>query len=729
MKDDRPVYYQDVEKCVDSIIQKVGKKIVFGMPLGLGKPNQFANELYRRAKADPSLHLTIMSALALEKPTWSGELERRFMQPFVERVFGDYVDFDYVLDLRKKKLPPNVEVVEFFMKPGGFLNVPHVQQNYINSNYTHACRDIIDNGINVVGQLVSKGEIAGKTMYSLSCNSDTGLDIIPLMRKAEREGQKIAVVGQVNTNLPFMYGDAVVEPELFDVILDGPYNTRLFGAPRMAIADADFMIGMYVSALIKDGGTLQIGIGSLGDAIAYALKHREQDNEIYRQILGDLKISEKFGDIITRIGGTDKFEEGLIGSTEMFVEGYLELVRAGVVKRKTYNNVAIQRLVNDKKIDGTITPKTLEALLETGAIQPRLTQKDFDFLCEYGIFKDGLALEDGHIRCGDRAFAADLSQSDNLRDIAAHCLGDTLKNDITIHGGFFLGTNSFYEELRNMSEADRRHINMTSVLNVNQLYGNHYANQELKTLQRRHGRFANTALMCTLSGSIVSDGLENGQVVSGVGGQFDFVAQAHALPDARLIIMLRSTRSKGKQISSNIVWNYGHITVPRHMRDLVVTEYGIADLRGKSDKQIIMALLNIADSRFQEELLQKAKDAQKIPSDYRIPETFRANFPEKTKAGLTPFKKKGMFPAFPYGCDFTKEELVLGKAFTALKAKMASSWLPIPIPTLSQLKKILSIPPQAMPYLQRMQLDKPTTSQEKKMQKLVVYALSLTGAI
>ena len=45
--------FVDVEKCVDAIIAKVGKRIVFGMPLGLGKPNHLVNALYLRAKSDP----------------------------------------------------------------------------------------------------------------------------------------------------------------------------------------------------------------------------------------------------------------------------------------------------------------------------------------------------------------------------------------------------------------------------------------------------------------------------------------------------------------------------------------------------------------------------------------------------------------------------------------------------------------------------------------------------
>jgi len=53
------------------------------------------------------------------------------------------------------------------------------------------------------------------------------------------------------------------------------------------------------------------------------------------------------------------------------------------------------------------------------------------------------------------------------------------------------------------------------------------------------------------------------------------------------------------------------------LRDLVVSEYGIADLRGKSDEHVIAQMLSITDSRFQAELLARAKDAGKIAKTMR----------------------------------------------------------------------------------------------------------------
>ena len=238
--------------------------------------------------------------------------------------------------------------------------------------------------------------------------------------------------------------------------------------------------------------------------------------------------------------------------------------------------------------------------------------------------------------------------------------------------------------------------------------------------------FFNACLIVTLTGAVCSDGLEDGQMVSGVGGQYNFVSQAHALEGARSILMAKSTREKGKEVSSNIVWSYGHITIPRHLRDMVITEYGIADLRGKCDKDVIQSLLNISDSRFQDDLLRKAKSAKKIPDDYEIPERFRRNLPERLEEILAPFRERGLFTPFPFGTDFTPEELVLGKALRGLKERMTGGSPGEPSP-LEAAMAVDSVPEAAKPYLARMQLDAPADEQETMMQKLVIYALTSDG--
>lgn len=731
MNGNGPVYFTDPEEIAEFIIEKMGMDINVGMVLGMGKPNHIANALFQKACKNPAINLKILTAISLERPSWSSELERRFMQPLVERVWKGYVDLDYIGAVRKNALPSNIMVSEFFYKAGGFLNNTHMQQNYTSTNYTHACRDLKAGGLNVVAQLLAKNEINGQTRYSASCNSDTSIDGFAEIRKMQQQGIPALNVGQINNNLPFMYGDAIVAPETFDAILEGPeFHFGLFGAPRESVNTTDYLIGLHASTLIKDGGTLQIGIGSLGDAIAYGLKMRHTRNDLYKEAVDAFGITDKFGAAVREIGGTGRFDEGLYGCTEMLVDGFLHLYNAGIMKRQVYDNVPMQTLLNEKKIETgqKVTPEIVALLLEKSAIHTKLLQKDFNFLKEYGILRRDLAWQDGQIMDGSQGFVPDLTDPAAKDRLFSACLGDRLKNGFWAHAGFFLGPRDFYEALNAMSEEERGLINMTSVLHTNQLYGNNpYASEELKLLQRKDARFINAGLMVMLSGAVVSDGLEDMRVVSGVGGQYNFVSQAHALDDARGGIMIRSTRTKGKDVSSNVVFNYGHTTIPRHLRDIIITEYGIADLISKSDNQVIKTLLNVTDSRFQDSLLQQAKATKKIEPGYVIPDQFRNNTPERLEADIAPFKEKGMFPVFPFGTAFTEEEIVIGKSLREFKEKMADSKAAAIPGLLCQM--FSSVPDGALPYLERMQLDKPSGRKEKLMQKVVLYALKQAGQL
>ncbi|MFO1428933.1 MAG: acetyl-CoA hydrolase/transferase C-terminal domain-containing protein [Candidatus Competibacteraceae bacterium] len=716
-----PTYYDDVERCVTEVIEQIGQEIVLGIPLGLGKPNHFVNALYRRAKQDPAIRLRIMTALTLEKPKGSSEIEQRFLGPLVDRIFGDYPNLDYIIDLRKGDLPDNISLQEFYFKPGAFLNSPTQQQNYICCNYTDVAKVFADHGANVIAQMIAKKIIDNKIYYSLSGNTDVTLDLLPLLLEQRRQGKKVICVGQVNNQLPFMYRDALIEPTAFDLIIDQPaYDFTLFSTPNMAVDSTDFMIGLHAGALIKDGGTLQIGIGSLGDAIVYACQLRQRYNEIYRTLLTELRLLPHYASFIEEIGGTAPFQEGLYGSSEMLVNGFWYLYQEGILKRRVYDHVVLQSLINEGGVTEGVTPELIDLLLERGAIQPQLSQADFSFLQHFGIFRQELQYKDSFVLTptGER-IPADLNTA--RESIIQHCLGDRLCNGIVMHGGFFLGPRSLYAGLRSLDEAENRRFCMTGVSHVNQLYGN----EILKSLQRRRARFINTTIMVTLTGAAVSDGLEDGHVISGVGGQYNFVAMANALPDARSILILRSTRRKGTVVSSNIVWNYGHITIPRHLRDIVVTEYGIADLRGKADKDVIAALLNITDSRFQDGLLEKAKQAGKIGKDYEIPSQYRDNTPQRLEMLYRSYRKQGFFPDFPFGTDLTELEITLGKALNAVKSSMATPGGMVK--NFMKVMESLSIPEAALPYLQRLQLDKPATLKEQVIQKLLVAELVAGG--
>jgi acyl-CoA hydrolase len=230
-------------------------------------------------------------------------------------------------------------------------------------------------------------------------------------------------------------------------------------------------------------------------------------------------------------------------------------------------------------------------------------------------------------------------------------------------GGFFLGPRDFYERLRTMPPQELAKIDMTRIDFINQLYGD----DALKRAQRRKARFINTTMVVTLLGAAASDALESGQVVSGVGGQYNFVAMSHALPDARLLMMLRATHDNKDGLKSSIVWSYGNVTIPRHLRDVVITEYGIAELRGLSDGEVVKRLIEVADSRFQDELVKQAKAHGKLDADYEVPECYRNNLPAALSAKLRPWAQAGLLPDFPFGTDLTDDEQHMVKAMKKMK--------------------------------------------------------------
>lgn len=238
-----------------------------------------------------------------------------------------------------------------------------------------------------------------------------------------------------------------------------------------------------------------------------------------------------------------------------------------------------------------------------------------------------------------------------------------------LHGAFYLGSSELYQWLRDLPDDTRRAIDMKRVSEVNELYG---GNEALERVQRREARFFNTCMMATALGAAVSDALDDGRVVSGVGGQYNFVAMAHALPDARSVLMLRASRDAGGRTASNIVWSYGHTTIPRHLRDVYISEYGIADVRGRSDEDCIAAMAAIADARFQGALLDTARHNGKLRTDFAPFAQASNNTPQWLRAALAPFRADGTLPDYPLGSDFTAVEQRLVKALGWLKASTAS---------------------------------------------------------
>ena len=707
------VFLDSIEHSVDRILAEVGKDIVLGIPMGIGKPNPLVNALYRRVKQDQSLTLKIVTALSLVRPRPASDLERRFLGPIFDRVFGNYPDLEYALDMRRDALPPNVKVFEFFMKTGDFLKNKTAQQHYIYSNYTHAARDLLLQGVNLLMQEVSSKRSDGKLSLSLSSNPDITMDLLELAR-ANRI--KVLKVGMINDALPFMPNDAEVSPDLFDLVCTDPAGTHdLFAPPSMAITLTDYAIGLQCASLVDDGGTLQIGIGSLGDAIACSLILRDRQ-------------SARFGEILRALGGgathglsqTNRFEKGLYGCSEMLVDGFLQLIRAGIIRREVFADAAVQKLINDGRITARLDADCLQALREADLIDSPLSRRDVAYLKRTGIFKPEVGFQDGAILVDGKRLKADIDSAEERDALAASCMPRTLPGGLIMHGGFFIGPRSFYQGLRELPPEILNKVCMGRIAYINALYGQ----EDVAKLQRKDARFINTTMKVTLLGAAGSDSLESGQVVSGVGGQYNFVAMAHALPDARSILILRSTHTRHGKVVSNIVWEYANVTIPRHLRDIVVTEYGIADLRGQSDATVIKRMLAICDSRFQDELLATAKKSGKVEASYEIPETQRHNLPQMVTARLEPWRSQGLLPELPFGTDLTEVELQLAKALKKAKAAVRH-----PLELVRLLLRGASRSPQDWSApLERMGLYRPASLKDRLIRTLLLGCLCRRSA-
>jgi len=121
----------------------------------------------------------------------------------------------------------------------------------------------------------------------------------------------------------------------------------------------------------------------------------------------------------------------------------------------------------------------------------------------------------------------------------------------------------------------------------------------------------NGGLAVDIQGQVVADTI-NGDQFSGIGGAEDFVAGAGLELSDRSLICLPSTYEKDGNLQSRIVPWFGPgavITTPRHQVDVIITEYGAAELEGRTVAERGEALAAIAHPQFRDELLAAAKRA------------------------------------------------------------------------------------------------------------------------
>ena len=119
----------------------------------------------------------------------------------------------------------------------------------------------------------------------------------------------------------------------------------------------------------------------------------------------------------------------------------------------------------------------------------------------------------------------------------------------------------------------------------------------------------NGALVIDLYGQAVADTIDGSQF-SGIGGHEDFVAASGLDLTDRSLLCLPSTSTVNGETVSRIAPHLGAgavVTTPRHQLDVVITEFGVARLRGRTVRERALALAGIAHPTFRDELLEQAE--------------------------------------------------------------------------------------------------------------------------
>ncbi|MDG1388727.1 MAG: acetyl-CoA hydrolase/transferase C-terminal domain-containing protein [Halioglobus sp.] len=277
------------------------------------------------------------------------------------------------------------------------------------------------------------------------------------------------IIAHVNPNMPRTHGDSFIN--IRDIDYAFVAETPLITIERKDISDTERRIGEIIASRIKDGDCLQMGIGAIPNAALSFMKDRR-----------DLGVH-----------------------TEMFSDGVLDLIEAGVI---TNSNKKVAR-------GRTVT-------------------------------------------------------------------------------GFTMGSDRLYRFVDDNPEV--------TFLDIE------FVNNPVVIAKNPQVTAINSAIQIDLTGQVCADSMGH-KIYSGVGGQVDFVLGANFSEHGKSIIALPSTAKKGalSRLVPALERGAGVVTT-RALVDYVVTEYGIAELRGRSIAERARDLTNISHPDFREELAREARD-------------------------------------------------------------------------------------------------------------------------
>jgi len=168
-----------------------------------------------------------------------------------------------------------------------------------------------------------------------------------------------------------------------------------------------------------------------------------------------------------------------------------------------------------------------------------------------------------------------------------------------------------------------------------EFHPSNYCNDPFIISQNRKQVAINATITIDLTGQINADSLGH-SFYSGIGGQVDFVRGANHSKDGKPIAVLPSTATlkDGKVVSRIVPYLQpgSGVVITRGDIQYVVTEWGIAYLFGKSIRERVLQMINIAHPDFREELLEYAKKINYVYSDQKLPLSIKGRlslYPDK----------------------------------------------------------------------------------------------------
>jgi hypothetical protein len=169
------------------------------------------------------------------------------------------------------------------------------------------------------------------------------------------------------------------------------------------VSAADYAIGLHAASLVADGGTLQIGIGSLGDAIAQALIVRDRHGAEYRRMLETL-CPDGLDGRARRAASTG----ACTAARRCSSTASCKLIEAGIIRREVFADAdaaAAAQQRRHRRRDRHARHAERAARTPAASAVAAVDAADLDFLQHFGVLRAGVRLDGAHLVLGATAAA------------------------------------------------------------------------------------------------------------------------------------------------------------------------------------------------------------------------------------------------------------------------------------------------------------------------------------